>query len=264
MTIVTKNLKPRAGDGERLARVLDAVDANIVVLDSAGFIVGTNKGWRDFAASNPLIDGSLPRQIEAGANYLNACSAATGDASDNAMSVYEGIRAVIEGRKRNFSHEYPCHSPDKRRWFLMKVKPLPRSNPREVVVIHIDITDRHLAEINLLNKQRELNSALVELQAMAEKIKFSLAGQQFPASCARPLVPPTRQQGDADLVSSLSRREMEVLSGLIRGERNSTIAARLQLSTKSISTYRARIFEKLKVDSNVQLSSLVSRSGALK
>jgi two-component system response regulator EvgA len=57
---------------------------------------------------------------------------------------------------------------------------------------------------------------------------------------------------------------LEVLSGLVRGERNSAIATRLQLSRKSISTYRSRIFEKLKVENIVQLMAMVSRIEALK
>ena len=108
-------------DGDRALRVLDAVDANIAVLDSEGCIISTNKGWRNFSASNRQLDGSLPRHVAVGANYLAACSEAVGDASENAMLVYEGIRAVIDGRKRQFAHEYPCHSPDRQRWFLMKV-----------------------------------------------------------------------------------------------------------------------------------------------
>lgn len=243
--------------------MLDAIDANIAVLDSAGFIVSINKGWRDFAASNPLLDGSHPRQVEIGANYLDACSAATGNASENAMLVHEGIRAVIDGRKRAFSHEYPCHSLNKQRWFLMKVKSLPRSKPREVVVTHIDITDRHLGETKLLNKQRELNTALLQLQEMAERIKVSLGGKQLSVFPSFPHDRQKHPQGESDLVNSLSRREMEVLAGLVRGERNSAIASRLQLSRKSISTYRARIFEKLKVENNVQLVAMISRTGAL-
>lgn len=51
--------------------------------------------------------------------------------------------------------------------------------------------------------------------------------------------------------------------GLVRGERNSEIASRLRLSRKSI-TYRSRIFEKLKVESNAELVSLISRASAPK
>ena len=82
-------------NGNRALRVLDAVDANIAVLDSEGCIVSTNKGWRSFSASNCHLDGSLPRQVAVGANYLKVCSEAVGESSENAMRVFEGIRAVI-------------------------------------------------------------------------------------------------------------------------------------------------------------------------
>jgi DNA-binding CsgD family transcriptional regulator len=255
-----RNTKPRAGNTDRSARVLDAIDANIVVLDNNGFIVSTNKGWNDFAANNPRADGSPPRQIQIGANYLGVCLAATGDTSENAMRVHDGIRAVLDGRKKSFALEYPCHSPDKQRWFLMSVKPLLRSKPREAVVTHVDITDRRLAETKLRNKQQELNAALLQLQEMAERVKVLLGGLQSSTS----LDVKSPLQGDSERLESLSRRELEVLSGLVRGERNSAIATRLQLSRKSVSTYRSRIFEKLKVESNVQLMAIVSKTGALK
>lgn len=252
--------KQTAADGEKSARVLDAIDANIAVLDSDGFILYVNKGWREFATGNPLIDGSRPRQVEIGANYLRTCATATGDASDNALLVYEGIQAVIDGKKRSFSYEYPCHSPDKQRWFLMKVRPLARSKPREVVVTHLDITDRYIAEMKLVTKQQELNVAMWQLHEMAEKIKGLLGGQPLSVPSTVPLGLTDRQSGQSELMKSLSKREMEVLSGIVRGERNSAIASRLKLSRKSISTYRSRIFEKLKVDSNAQLVALMARS----
>lgn len=245
-------LKPTAD------RVLDAIEANIAVLDSNGFIVSTNKGWRDFAACNPLADGSLPRQVEVGTNYLDVCLVADGESSDNSMRVFEGIKAVLDGKKKAFSHEYPCHSPDMQRWFLMKAKALPRSKPREVVVIHIDITDRYLAELQLRNKQQELNIALSQLQELAERIKHSLGPHGFSMSPNVPMYPQLNIQAQSDLMKSLSARELEVLSALVRGERNSAIASRLQLSRKSVSTYRSRIFDKLKVESNAQLVALIS------
>jgi DNA-binding CsgD family transcriptional regulator len=246
-------LQPRA------ERVLDAIDANIAVLDSNGLIISTNKGWRDFAADNRLADGSLPRHVEVGANYLDVCSAADGESSDNAKLVFDGIKAVLEGKKKTFSHEYPCHSADKQRWFLMKVKALARSRPREVVVIHIDITTRYLAELQLRNKQQELNGALLQLHELAERIKDSLGLQSFSLPPNALINLQQNNQAQSDLLKSLSARELEVLSGLVRGERNSAIATRLQLSRKSVSTYRSRVFDKLKVESNAQLVALISK-----
>lgn len=263
--VKSNNVKPKQDKGcdDRSAKVLDAVDANIAVLNSEGVIVSTNKGWRQFASNNRRVDGTLPMQTEVGANYLTACSAASGYASENAMLVYEGIRAILDGKKRHFSHEYPCHSPDRQRWFLMKVKSLPQTRPREVVVTHIDITDRHIAESGLLNKQRELNTALLDLQVMAEKIQKSLSGSILPGANDLLLTTSSQPEPGSNLIDSLSKREIDVLSGLVRGERNLTIASRLQLSPKSVSTYRARIFEKLKVDSTAQLLRLVSSTSAL-
>jgi hypothetical protein len=47
---------------------------------------------------------------------------------------------------------------DKQRWFLMEAKALPRSKLREVDFIHIDISDRYLAELPLRNNSRSWQS----------------------------------------------------------------------------------------------------------
>jgi DNA-binding NarL/FixJ family response regulator len=70
-------------------------------------------------------------------------------------------------------------------------------------------------------------------------------------------------QAEADLLKLLSKRELEVLIGLVHGESNSAISSRLQLSKKSVSTYRSRVLEKLKVENNAQLVSFAARSGIL-
>lgn len=51
----------------------------------------------------------------------------------------------------------------------------------------------------------------------------------------------------------LSKREEEVLKALVQGYTNSEIAASLQLSTKTVETYRARIYSKLKIHSRADL-----------
>ena len=51
-----RGLMRSTDNGDRATRLLDAIDANIVVLDSEGFIVTTNKGWRKFAADNRLSE----------------------------------------------------------------------------------------------------------------------------------------------------------------------------------------------------------------
>ena len=52
----------------------------------------------------------------------------------------------------------------------------------------------------------------------------------------------------------LGSQEYRVMLQLIVGARISEIAVRLNISAKTVSTYRSRIFEKLGVGSNVELA----------
>lgn len=73
-------------------------------------------------------------------------------------------------------------------------------------------------------------------------------------------------QGELDAMhplDKLSRRENEVFRGLIRGEPNKDIAARLGISPKSVTTYRDRLFTKLNVDSIAQLCTMAAREEVL-
>ncbi|MDD2135642.1 response regulator transcription factor [Pseudomonas kurunegalensis] len=61
-------------------------------------------------------------------------------------------------------------------------------------------------------------------------------------------------------LASLSNREMEVLRRLARGENNKHIGTCMNLSAKTISTYRGRIMEKLKTESLVEMVDLAKRN----
>ena len=61
----------------------------------------------------------------------------------------------------------------------------------------------------------------------------------------------------------LSDRELQVFLRLARGESVSDIAAVLNLSVKTISTYRTRLLEKLGVGSNAELATYALRHGLI-
>lgn len=67
-------------------------------------------------------------------------------------------------------------------------------------------------------------------------------------------------ESEPDRLGSLSNREMEVLRRLSRGENNKNIGACMNLSAKTISTYRGRIMEKLKTESLVEMVDLAKRN----
>lgn len=61
----------------------------------------------------------------------------------------------------------------------------------------------------------------------------------------------------------LSQRELQVMTMIAHGMRIADIANKLCLSSKTINTYRYRLFEKLNVKNNVNLTHLAMRYGIL-
>jgi two-component system, NarL family, invasion response regulator UvrY len=61
----------------------------------------------------------------------------------------------------------------------------------------------------------------------------------------------------------LSGREIQVTLMILDGRRNHDIADALGINQKTISTYRQRIFEKLKVGTDVELTRLAYRHGLI-
>jgi len=61
----------------------------------------------------------------------------------------------------------------------------------------------------------------------------------------------------------LSPREMQVTLMILDGRRNKNVAESLSLSEKTVSTYRQRIYEKLHVSTDVELTRLAFRYGII-
>jgi len=74
---------------------------------------------------------------------------------------------------------------------------------------------------------------------------------------------PAPVHGGADLFASLSRREAEVMAGLLRGESLEDIGRSLGVGAKSVTTYRRRLLDKLGVRSNAELAALAARQERL-
>jgi PAS domain S-box-containing protein len=130
-------------EAERFARsALDSLCSHIAVLDDSGTILAVNQAWRAFAAAN----GAVVANVVEGAKYLQICAEVTGEDAKTAQVFASGIRDVLAGRRGSFELEYPCHAPDHRRWFLGRVTPFQGDGPPRVVVAHLDITARILAE----------------------------------------------------------------------------------------------------------------------
>jgi len=100
------------------------------------------------------------------------------------------------------------------------------------------------------------------IEEIADAVRAVSRGERYiSADIARQMalsMLPGREQSPFD---RLSQRELQVLLMVAQGQNVHEISARLCLSSKTVSTYRYRLFEKLSVDNDVALTRLAIRHG---
>lgn len=70
-------------------------------------------------------------------------------------------------------------------------------------------------------------------------------------------------QGENEPIKNLSERELQIMLMITKGEKVQDIADKLNLSSKTVNSYRYRMFEKLNVGGDVELTHLAIRHGLL-
>ena len=121
--------------------ILDSLTDHIAVIDHQGTILTVNKSWVEFSRDN---NGNLLCSC-IGTNYLDVCQ----------KDVKDGIELVLKGKEMQYTFEYPCHSPEQLRWFLLRATPILLNDAGHTgaVISHINITERKIAELTLAQKE---------------------------------------------------------------------------------------------------------------
>jgi two-component system, NarL family, invasion response regulator UvrY len=89
-----------------------------------------------------------------------------------------------------------------------------------------------------------------------------LAGRRFvSARLSEMLITALDEPADKPLHAALSEREFQILCKLAVGRSVSEIAQELFISVKTVSTYRARVLEKMHLDTNADLTAYALRNG---
>ena len=131
--------------------VLDSLPAHISVINREGVIISVNKAWENFASENCLEEKLDLTGI--GQNYLSVCET-SGSFNGQTAEIVKKLYEVLEGKLEGFAIEYPCDSPDTKRWFILQVSALKGVSGGGAVISHINITDRKLAEQELKNSEQ--------------------------------------------------------------------------------------------------------------
>jgi two-component system cell cycle sensor histidine kinase/response regulator CckA len=134
---------------------LDAFTEHVAILSAEGTILAVNEIWTRFAAENRGASSGT-----VGANYLEVCDSSSGPYSEEAKPAARGIREVIDGARERFTLEYPCHSPTRRRWFLLRVTRFDDDGTVRVLVAHENITERREADDALRASEERYRSLI--------------------------------------------------------------------------------------------------------
>jgi two-component system invasion response regulator UvrY len=102
--------------------------------------------------------------------------------------------------------------------------------------------------------QKELIDAIRKVHIGQRYISPEIAQKLVLKRCTRAETSP---------FDSLSEREFQVMIMITKGQKVPQIATVLHLSTKTVNTYRYRIFEKLGVKNDVELTHLALRHGII-
>ncbi|MDA1164409.1 MAG: diguanylate cyclase [Planctomycetota bacterium] len=145
--------------------VINSLEEQIAVIDQDGTIVDVNSAWTSFGIENGLSCA----YATVGCNYLKVVSTSVARGDCLAAEAAQGISDVLRGTRTSFYFEYPCHSPDEERWFLMRVTRLNDNSRNMFVISNHNITQRKLAE------QRAEHLAMHDpLTGLANRRNFNL------------------------------------------------------------------------------------------
>ncbi len=90
--------------------------------------------------------------------------------------------------------------------------------------------------------------------------KVSTGGKYVSTSLAERLAFELQERGEQPLYKTLSDREYQVMCMIASGKTVAEIAIELSLSVKTISTYRSRILEKMKMKNNAELARYATKN----
>jgi PAS domain S-box-containing protein len=165
---------------ETQAAILNALPPNIVLINEKGKIIAVNESWKKLALFNNL---GIPN-YGLGYSYLAISETATAIDKATSSKIEQGINDIINGSRKEFEMEYASLSG--KDWFLIVVAPLADHTQKGAVILHINITDRKLAEASLQKSEANLRSVFehIDLAIMLFDTDLNVVSYNSNASTA--------------------------------------------------------------------------------
>lgn len=142
-----------------LNNVLDAVRAEVAVIDAAGRIRMVNDAWRRFGRQR-----GAPADAYVGADYLAVCERAAAAGDCDAAVVRDGLTRLLAGEAAAFDHLYSCDELT----FQLRAARFDHAAGAWIVLTHEDVTAAMQAE-------RELSRAAERLLDVQEEERQRIA-----------------------------------------------------------------------------------------
>lgn len=195
-----------------------------------------------------LIRASLRRVLDAAADITVTAEAASGEEAVAAVSALRPDVVLMD-------IEMPGIGGLEATRRLLALAPSVR-----VIVLTVHADDPYPAKLLAAGAAGYLTKDC-QPEEMVEAVRRVAAGETWlEARIARRLATGVLAGRTAqDPLAELSRRELQVLTMVARGQSTQAIAAELQISPKTVATYRYRLYDKLGVGNDVELARLALR-----
>jgi DNA-binding NarL/FixJ family response regulator len=134
-------------------------------------------------------------------------------------------------------------------------------SPIKVLIVSMFPEDQYAIRCLKAGAQGYLNKAGDPAELVTAVRTVAQGRKYVTPSVAQMLVDNLSAPESTSLHASLSERELQTLLKIASGRRLSDIAEELMLSPKTVSVYRARVLEKLKLTNNSELTVYAIRNG---
>jgi len=183
-----------------LQSVFDVLPAHIALLDERGVIVLINRAWAQYAESNRYCGADF-----VGLNYLDLCARTEGVDVGDACLAFVEIRSVLAGEQDAFEMVYPCHGPERRRWFKLFV----RRHGSGALLMHTDVTAEYAKPAATLpamlrDMAHEMRTPLNVILGFSDLITREIRG---------PVAEPYREYGE--LIQQSGRHLLDLIEAIL-------------------------------------------------